>query len=163
MNSSFTLRDRLFFIIWIVYYFYMMLNSIAFAKGSLIAVAMHAVLLIYLCYYNFIRNDLSNKFFFIYVYLIGLAILIILSSSNMFYSFRNLIKFSEELLCLSVGFALFRNRDNIDRMLWLLKMMVYMFILMSCLHIQAKVRKIDVKLAIFCYLNIHKHQSVQME
>lgn len=129
MNSSFTLRDRLFFIIWIVYYFYMMLNSIAFAKGSLIAVAMHAVLLIYLCYYNFIRNDLSNKFFFIYVYLIGLAILIILSSSNMFYSFRNLIKFSEELLCLSVGFALFRNRDNIDRMLWLLKMMVYMFIL----------------------------------
>lgn len=106
-----------------------MLNSIAFGKGSSISVAMHVIILSYLCYYNFTNNEYWEKFLYIYIYILVLVVMVILTSSQLFSSFRNLIKFSEELLCLSVGFSLFYNRGNIDRMFSLLKMMVYMFIL----------------------------------
>lgn len=106
----------------------MMLNSIAFEKGSMITVVMHVMIILYLMYYNFLKNRFWGAFGYIYIYIIFLFVLTVLSSSNLPYSFKMLIKYAEELLFLPVSFCMFYRRENIEKMWGVMKGMILLFI-----------------------------------
>lgn len=122
-------KGEFFFLIWILYYIYTISNSIVFDAGSTITIIIHFLVLSYLCYYNFIRNEYWISFNYIYLYLLYLFILIILSSTQYFASFRMLIKYAEQLLCLPIAFGLFSNKENIDKIWFTLKVMLLLFII----------------------------------
>ena len=128
MNTTMRWSDRAYFIIWILYYIYMMFNSIAFEKGSSITVVMHIVIMLFLLYYNFLRNRFWAAFGYIYLYLLFLFVLTVLTSTNLPYSFKMLIKYAEELLFLPVSFCLFSGKDYIDKMWKVMKIMLVLFI-----------------------------------
>lgn len=106
-----------------------MLNSIAFENGSPITVFVHVVILSYLCFYNFYRNEFCNRFNYIYFYILFLFVLVLLSSSQYFASFRLLIKYTEQLLCLPIAFGLFNGKANVEKMWFTLKTMLVLFII----------------------------------
>lgn len=120
--------DRTYFLIWVLYYIYIMFNSIAFEKGSAITIVMHAVIMVYLLYYNFLKNRFWGAFGYIYLYLLFLFVLTVLTSSNLPYSFKMLIKYAEELLFLPVSFCLFSSKEYIDKMWGVMKIMLILFI-----------------------------------
>ena len=128
MYTTMRWSEKTYFIIWILYYIYMMLNSIAFEKGSMITVVMHVMIIMYLLYYNFLKNRFWGTFGYIYIYLVFLFVLTILSSSNLPYSFKMLIKYAEELLFLPVSFCIFYRRENIEKMWGVMKGMILLFI-----------------------------------
>lgn len=122
------LSEKAYFLIWILYYIYMMFNSIAFEKESSITVVMHAVIMLYLLYYNFLKNRFWGAFGYLYLYLVFLTVLTVLTSTNLPYSFKMLIKYAEELLFLPVSFCLFYRKEYIDKMWGIMKVMILLFI-----------------------------------
>lgn len=128
MNVAMRWSEKAYFLIWILYYIYMMSNSIAFEKGSSITIVMHIVIMAFLLYYNFLRNRFWSAFGYIYLYLLFLFVLTILTSTNLPYSFKMLIKYAEELLFLPVSFCLFSNRTYIEKMWGVMKVMLVLFI-----------------------------------
>ena len=104
MNTTMRWSEKTYFIIWILYYIYMMLNSIAFEKGSMITVVMHVMIIMYLLYYNFLKNRFWGAFGYIYIYLISLFVLTILS------------------------FCIFYRKENIEKMWGVMKGMILLFI-----------------------------------
>lgn len=127
-NTAMRWEEKAYFFIWILYYIYMMFNSIAFEKGSSITIVMHAVIILYLLSYNFLKNRFWGAFGYIYLYIIFLFVLTVLTSSNLPYSFKMLIKYAEELLFLPVSFCLFSSKEYIDKMWKVMKVMVLLFI-----------------------------------
>ena len=128
MNVAMRWSEKAYFLIWILYYIYMMSNSIAFEKGSSITIVMHIVIMAFLLYYNFLRNRFWATFGYIYLYLLFLIVLTVLTSTNLPYSFKMLIKYAEELLFLPVSFCLFSGKDYIDKMWKVLKIILVLFI-----------------------------------
>lgn len=128
MNTVMRWSEKAYFFIWILYYIYMMFNSIAFEKGSSITVVMHIVIMLFLLYYNFLKNRFWGAFGYIYLYLLFLFVLTVLTSTNLPYSFKMLIKYAEELLFLPVSFCLFSGKDYIDKMWKVMKVMLVLFI-----------------------------------
>ena len=94
----------------------------------MITVVMHVMIIMYLLYYNFLKNRFWGAFGYIYIYLIFLFVLTILSSSNLPYSFKMLIKYAEELLFLPVSFCIFYRKENIEKMWGVMKGMILLFI-----------------------------------
>lgn len=119
---------KIFLGFWIGYYIYMMLNGIVIPKGSAVALIFSCTVFTYIIYCNLFLNKYINKFILIYVYLLYIALLIFLFSSNYFASYRLWVKYSNGLLCLPVAFNLISEDTDRKETIKMLIVFIILFI-----------------------------------
>lgn len=117
-----------YFIIWIIFYLYSMMNGLLIPKGSPITIILNILIFSYFFIYSIFKPYLMIKFAPIYLYMFFLFVLIILSSSEYFASFRMWTKYSISLMCLPVSYDIFNHRDS-PHILWsLFKYFIVLFL-----------------------------------
>lgn len=129
MEVELTLKEKSFFYIWILYFIYESLMDVWIDRGSSITIIFNFIIFSYVLYFSFVKNKFQYKFLFIFLYALFFLILIILTSSNLPFSFKNYIKYLEALLCLPLAFNMFDNNTIINKLWWLFKWFVFLFLL----------------------------------
>ena len=128
MEKSLTFGEKSFFYIWAMYYIYEMANSIVFAAGSAITIVFNLLVIVYVGYYGLVRNGIPRQFSYMYVYILFLLLLVLFTSTDVSYSMRNYLKYLEGIMCFPLAFFLLRNSVAVDKMWWLFKVFVFLFI-----------------------------------
>lgn len=116
-------------IIWIIFYLYSMMNGLLIPKGSPITIILNSLIFTYFFIYSIFRPYLIIKFAPIYLYIFFLLILIILSSSEYFASFRMWTKYSISLMCLPVSFDIFKNKNSPNEIWGLFRCFIFLFLI----------------------------------
>lgn len=106
-----------------------MLMDQLIGRGSAITVIFNFIIITYVIYYSFIKNEYRFSFLYLFLYAFFFLILIILSSTNLPYSIRNYIKYFEGVLCFPLAFSLFRNEEIVNKLWWLFKAFLILFLL----------------------------------
>lgn len=106
-----------------------MLMDVLIGRGSAITVVFNFIIISYVIYYSLVKNAYRFSFLYLFLYAFFFLILIILSSSDLPYSIRNYIKYLEGILCLPLAFNMFKYEDTINKLWWLFKAFIFLFIL----------------------------------
>lgn len=117
-----------YFIIWIIFYLYSMMNGLLIPKGSPITIILNILIFSYFFIYSIFKPYLMIKFAPIYLYMFFLFVLIILSSSEYFASLRMWTKYSISLMCFPVSFDIFKRGDSINNLWHLFKYFIILFL-----------------------------------
>ena len=112
----------------ILFYILNMAIGVFIPIGSPITNAFNIFLFLIIVACNFYKPRFINKFGFIYLYLSFLMILILLTSSNQFYSLKMRMKYASGLMALPLGFYLFDNLYAIKKT-WLTLVIFTLFFL----------------------------------
>ncbi len=127
MRSSNSIWKGLFCVLFVAFYIYSMLNSVAFSKGSDFTIFANAAVFLFLLYFTFVHVRIQ-RFYFIYLYILFLLVLILLTSSDYSYSIKMWVKYTMGLLCLPLGFEMFTDRTSVNYLWHMIQVLLILFI-----------------------------------